>query len=56
MESYQCPDCLGVHEAATEPVVGVFVRCEECMLAELLLQSPMSAECSELEPAPAQAA
>lgn len=32
MAIYQCPDCLGVHEEATEPVVGLFVRCEACMM------------------------
>ncbi len=32
MAIYQCPDCLGVHEEATEPVLGLFVRCELCLL------------------------
>ena len=36
MEIYQCPDCLGVHEEATEPVLGLFVRCEACFLAAAL--------------------
>jgi hypothetical protein len=37
MEIYQCPDCLGVHDVATEPVLGLFVRCEACFLAASLL-------------------
>lgn len=37
MEIYQCPDCLGVHEEATEPVLGLFVRCAACFLAAALL-------------------
>ena len=44
MESYQCPDCLGVHEAATEAVVGIFVRCEACVLDGLLRSEFTSAE------------
>ena len=32
MAVYQCPDCLGVHGEATEPVLGLFVRCELCAL------------------------
>jgi hypothetical protein len=45
MTIYQCPDCLGVHEAATEPVVGIFVRCEDCLLqAYLDATAPMAAE------------
>jgi len=32
MAIYQCPDCLGVHEEETEPVLGLFVRCELCLL------------------------
>ena len=37
MEIYQCPDCLGVHEEATEPVLGLFVRCAACFLAAAML-------------------
>ena len=36
MEFYQCPDCLGVHGEATEPVVGIFVRCPHCLLEAAL--------------------
>ena len=52
MESYQCPDCLGVHEAATEPVVGIFVRCEACLLDEVVRGASTNAE--HLEPELAQ--
>ncbi|GEM_PF-5898384 len=38
MQIYQCPDCLGVHEEATEPVLGLFVRCEACLLAASFLE------------------
>ena len=54
---YQCPDCLGVHEEATEPVVGVFVRCEECLLAAYLEETALiDSESSELELVAARAA
>jgi len=36
MAIYQCPDCLGVHEEATEPVLGLFVRCASCLLESYL--------------------
>ena len=32
MATYQCPDCLGVHGEAMEAVVGIFVRCDSCLL------------------------
>jgi len=57
MTIYQCPDCLGVHEEATEPVVGLFVRCEACMLQAYLDENSLTgAEPSELEPVAARAA
>jgi len=41
MAIYQCPDCLGVHDKATEPVLGLFVRCEICLLARDLTHDAM---------------
>lgn len=32
MAVYQCPDCLELHGEATEPVLGMFVRCAPCEL------------------------
>ena len=52
MAVYQCPDCLGVHEEATEPVVGLFVRCESCLL-DVLLDDAASTNDVRLEPEPA---
>lgn len=52
MAIYQCPDCLGVHGEATEAVVGIFVRCEGCVL-----DLEIRAEAQELlEFVPAEAA
>jgi hypothetical protein len=56
MESYQCPDCLGVHEEATEPVVGIFVRCEPCMLVQIMYDPSTSGELLEPELAQFEAA
>jgi hypothetical protein len=57
MVVYQCPDCLGVHGEATEPVVGLFVRCETCLLeVELAAEAFTGDAPSEPEFAPAQAA
>jgi hypothetical protein len=46
MEIYQCPECLGVHEEATEPVLGLFVRCETCFLAAALLEDELKNDAS----------
>ncbi|MBV8150497.1 MAG: hypothetical protein JO101_11550 [Candidatus Eremiobacteraeota bacterium] len=51
MAVYQCPDCLGVHGEATEPAVGIFVRCETC-----LLELELSLESASVEFVPAEAA
>ena len=57
MVLYQCPDCLGVHGEATEPVVGLFVRCERCLLeAELMAELFTGDAQSEPEFAGAKAA
>lgn len=57
MTIYQCPDCSGVHDEATEPVLGLFVRCEDCLLqAYLDASATMAAEPSEVEPFAARAA
>lgn len=54
---YQCPDCLGVHEEPTEPVLGLFVRCEACLLEAALRDDIVRDELiPEPEPAPARAA
>lgn len=56
MAAYQCPDCLGVHEEATEPLVGLFVRCESCLLEALIFdREAMHDHRFELEAAPAAA-
>jgi hypothetical protein len=46
MEFYQCPDCLGVHEEAAEPILGLFVRCESCLL-EASLSEVVSSTASD---------
>jgi len=52
MANYQCPDCLGVHDEATEPVVGIFVRCEACILThDLTLDVMLEAEQVQAEAA-----
>jgi len=52
MTVYQCPDCLGVHGETTEALVGLFMRCDACLLeAEIIAEEQL-----ELEFAPAQAA
>jgi hypothetical protein len=57
MAFYQCPDCLGVHEEETEPVLGVFVRCESCLLeASLEEVVTRNDDPLELEPLVARAA
>lgn len=57
MVLYQCPDCLGVLGEATEPVVGLFVRCERCLLeAELMAELFTGDAQSEPEFAGAKAA
>lgn len=57
MAIYQCPDCLGVHEEATEPVLGLFVRCEWCLLeASLSEVATKSDDPLELELVAARAA
>lgn len=57
MAIYQCPDCLGVHEEETEPVLGLFVRCESCLLeASLEEVVTRSDDPLELEPVAARAA
>jgi hypothetical protein len=54
---YQCPDCRTVHEEATEPAIGIFVRCPECLLEDLLrAEAPRDGGASEAEPAPPRAA
>ena len=56
MTMYQCPDCLGVHEEATEPVVGLFVRCEACLLQAYLDETAIDRAPNEPELVEAQAA
>ena len=54
---YQCPDCLGVHEEAMEPVLGLFVRCEACLLEASLRDETSGDEVMhQPEPAAARAA
>jgi len=54
MAIYQCPDCLGVHEEATEPALGLFVRCESCLL-EASLEEAVTKSVDPLELAPVAA-
>lgn len=57
MAIYQCPDCLGVHEEETEPVLGLFVRCEPCLLEASLSERVMwNDDPLEHEPVAARAA
>jgi len=56
MAIYQCPNCLGVHEEAAEPVLGLFVRCEACLLEAWLETKATSGERLAPEPAEAVAA
>jgi hypothetical protein len=57
MTTYQCPDCLGVHEEATEPVLGLFVRCEACLMEASLGSETFGDEVMhQPEPAAARAA